>query len=184
MDPPCYSAHEVVPGYVAREFFCFLENVKFVLLRSALEDFRSGTLSAVPGLLGKLRYVTRLRDGRGVYTHWGLEKVYGNEPAEKAIRASHVFLVSQILRTPLRNLADDLEWSAAGAQMTDFEFLSCLATPLENALPAQESSHSEKHFRSVLQTLSALVQNRVPAIPRDASPLPPLAQQLPPLEGA
>jgi hypothetical protein len=72
--------------------------------------------------------------------------------------------------------ADDLQWSAAGAQITDFEFLSCLATPLENELPAQNLHTSEKHFRSVLQTLSALVQNGVPATPRDASRLLPLAQ--------
>ncbi len=47
--------------------------------------------------------------------------------------------------------ADDLKWSAAGAQITDFEFLSCLVTPLENALPGSESSH----FRKALQVSSA-----------------------------
>ncbi len=50
---------------------------KFVMLRSALEDFEDSTLSAVPGLLGKLRYVALLHSGGGVYSHWGLEKVYG-----------------------------------------------------------------------------------------------------------
>lgn len=161
-----------------RSLFAFLFGKrKFVLLRSALEDFESSTLSAVPGLLGKLRYVARLHNGGGAYSHWGLEKVYGSGPAEKAIQASHGVLVSGILRTPLRDLADDLKWSAAGAQITELEFLSCLETPLGNALPpTQRLQASEKHFRSVLHSLSALVQNREPATPRDASPLPPLAQ--------
>jgi len=146
------------------------------VLRSALEDFEDSTLTAVPGLLGKLRYVARLHSGGGAYSHWGLEKVHGSAPAEKAMRVSHGALVARILRTPLRDLADDLKWSATAAQITDFEFLSGLEAPLINALPAQRLHPSEKHFRSVLQTLSALVRNRVPATPRDVSPLPPPAQ--------
>jgi hypothetical protein len=149
---------------------------KIVMFRSALEDFEGSTLSAVPGLLGKLRYVARLHDRNGAYSHWGLEKVYGNGTADKAIRASHGALVARILRTPLRDLAEDLRRSASCAQITDFEFLSFLATPLGNAVPAQSLQATEKHLRSVLQTLSALVQNKVPASPQDASPLPPPAQ--------
>ncbi len=163
------------PGRRRRFVFLFGKR-KFVVLRSALDDFENSTLSAVPGLLGKLRYVARLHNGGGAYSHWGLEKVYGSAPAEKAIRVSHGALVARILRTPLRDLEDDLQRSAAGAQITDFEFLTCLEIPPGNELPAQKFRASEKHFRSVLQTLSALVQNRVPATLRDASPLPPPAQ--------
>ena len=149
---------------------------KFVMLRSALEDFENSTLSAVPGLLGKLRYVALLHNGGTGYSHWGLEKVYGNGPAEKAIRTSHGALVSGILRTPLKDLADDLKWSAASAQIAELEFLSGLEQPLGNALPAHRLHVSEKHFRSVLHSLSALVRNQAPATPRDVSPLPPLAR--------
>jgi len=117
-----------------------------------------------------------LHSGGGVYSHWGLEKVYGNGPAEKAIRTSHGALVSGILRTPLKDLADDLKWSAAGAQIAELELLSGLEPSLGNELPGQRLRVSEKHFRSVLHSLSALVQNRAPATPRDVSPLPPLAQ--------
>jgi hypothetical protein len=146
-----------------------------VILRSALEDFEGSTLSSVPGLLGKLRYVTLLHKGSGCYSHWGLEKVYGSGRAEKAIRASHGALLARILRTPLRDLADDLKWSARCAEVTDVEFLSGLRVQ-ENALPPESLQASEKHFRSVLQTLFALAQNKVPASPRDASPLQPPAQ--------
>ena len=145
-----------------------------MILRSALEDFEGSTLSAVPGLLGKLRYVALLQNG-GCYSHWGLEKVYGSGSAEKAIHASHAALVARILRTPLRDLADDLKWSARCAQISDFEFLSGLRLK-GNELPAGSLNASEKHFRSVLQILCALVQNREPATPQDASPPPPPGQ--------
>ncbi len=159
-----------------RSLFVFLFGKRNVVLRSAFEDFESSTLSAVPGLLGKLRYLARLHNGDGSYSHWGLERVYGSGAAEKAIRASHGIVVSGILRTPLSELAEDLKWSATGAQITELELLSCLETPQPNALPAQRLHASEKHFRSVLHSLFALVQNQAPATPRDASPLPPLAQ--------
>jgi hypothetical protein len=108
MDGPCYYPPAVAALGRRRDLLSFSENVNFVLLRSALEDFENSTLSAVPGLLGKLRYLARLHNGGGAYSHWGLGKVYGSGPAENAIRASHQTLVSQILRTPLRDLADDL----------------------------------------------------------------------------
>lgn len=148
----------------------------FVVLTSAAEDFEGRTLNAVPGLLGKLRYVALLHDNRGTYSHWGLEKVYGSGSAEKAIRSSHGALIARILKTPLRVLADDLQHSAAGAQITDFELLSSLERPVRNGLPVQRFNASEKHFRSVLHTLSALVQSRPLASPQDASPLPPLGR--------
>jgi len=148
---------------------------KSVMLRSALEDFEGSTLEAVPGLLGKLRYLALLHNGAGDYSHWGLEKVYGRGAAEKAIRLSHTSLVARILKTPLRDLVEDLERSAANAQTTNSELLSNLATPIRNALPAQSLRTSEKHLRLVLQTLSVLVQNRASANPPDASPLPPPA---------
>lgn len=176
MERPCYSARET--GLNVREgpLVLFPESVKFVVLKSALEDFEGSTLSAVPGLLGKLRYLARLYT-RGVYSHWGMEKVYGSGAAERAMRTLHGSLVAKVLRTPLRELASDLQESAAAAEMTDVEVLSALERP--GATPGQEGSRakrmgpSERHFKSVLRTLAALVQSKEPASRRDASPLLP-----------
>lgn len=145
-------------------------------LTSAFEDFEGRTLSAVPGVLGKLRYVAHLCNSSGGYLHWGLEKVHGRDAAEKAILSSQRTLVARILRTPLRDLADDLQRSATGAEMKDFEFLSILERPLRDDLPVQNFRASEKHFRSVLHILSALAQNREPSNPQDVSPLLPPAR--------
>ena len=177
MEGPCYSARETALYAREGQLVLFPESVKFVVLKSALEDFEGSTLSAVPGLLGKLRYLARLCT-RGSYSHWGMEKVYGSGTAERAIRTSHGSLVAKVLRTPLRDLTGDLEESAAGAEITDVEVLSALetpmATPAHQGLRAKRLGPSEKHFKSVLRTLAALVQSKEPASPRDASPhLPP-----------
>ena len=150
-----------------------------MLLRSALEDFENSTLSAVPGLLGKLRYLARLHNGGGAYSHWGLGKVYGSGPAENAIRVRDAIrkddweLVSSLV--PETTL-EFLKSSAAAAQIADREFLSSLEKPGGNVLPAQSLHASAKHFRSVLQALSALARNKAPATSRDESPLPPPVQ--------
>ncbi len=176
MEGPCYSARET--GQYAGEGaqVLFPESVKFVVLKSALEDFEGVTLGAVPGLLGKLRYLARIGTHRG-YSHWGMGKVYGSGAAERAIRTSHESLVAKVLRTPLRDLAGDLEASAAGAEITDIEVLSALemptTTPAHQGLRAKRLGPSERHFKSVLRTLGALVQSKEPASPPDASPLLP-----------
>jgi len=90
-----------------------------------------------------------------------LEKVHGRDAADKAIRSSQRTLITRILRTPLRDLADDLERSAKAADMKDSDLLSTLEWPIDD-VPVQNFRASEKHFISVLHTLSALAQNRVP----------------------
>ena len=165
------------------EFVFVSGKCKFVLLKSAQEDFESRTLTAIPGLLGKLRYIARLYNRVG-YMHWGMQKVHGGGTAEKAIRTSQGALVARVLRTPLRNLAEDLDQSATGAEITEDEVIRSLATPVEDSQAANKGKSlrprrmvpSERHFRSVLQTLSALAQQKALASRQDASPLPPPGQ--------
>src|SRR5260370_16240731 len=91
---------------------------KFVMLRSALEDFEDSTLSAVPGLLGKLRYVALLHCGGGVYWHWGLGKGYWKGPAAEASSASTGALVFRIPGTPVKTLPSGLKQPPPGAPIT------------------------------------------------------------------
>ena len=53
-------------------------------LKSALQDIKETTLSAVSGLLGKLAYLASLRGGQGRYEHWGMESIHGPESSERA----------------------------------------------------------------------------------------------------
>jgi hypothetical protein len=148
-------------------------------LKSALEDFEANTLEVVPGLLGRLCYVGRLHDGEGRYEHWGLAKVYGNEAAERAIRASHRVLFSEILKKPLAFLLADVPASCSNEQLTAPEFLARLT----QAAPKPLSPAARAHLGSVLSALSALVESRNIATPPIASPpQPPGRESRPPAD--
>lgn len=138
-------------------------------LKSALEDFETNTLGAVPGLLGRLSYVGGLRDekgtGTGRYEHWGLARVYGDDAAQSAIRASHRVLLSEVLKKPLAVLLKDVPASCANEHLTESEFLAALA----QSSPKPLSPAARAHLGSVLSALSALVESRENANPRGAS---------------
>jgi len=138
-------------------------------LKSALEDFEANTLGAVPGLLGRLSYVGGLRDGKGTgtgrYDHWGLARVYGDDAAQSAIRASHRVLLSEVLKKPLAVLLKDVPASCANEHLTESEFLAALA----QSSPKPLSPAARAHLGSVLSALSALVESRENANPRGAS---------------
>ncbi len=150
-------------------------------LKSALEDFEANTLGAVPGLLGRLSYVGGLHDGKGTgtgrYDHWGLARVYGDDAAQNAIRASHRVLVSEVLKKPLAVLLKDVPASCANEHLTESEFVAALA----QSSPKPLSPAARAHLGSVLSALSALVENRENANPRGASqPRQPAQEPRPP----
>jgi hypothetical protein len=135
-------------------------------LKSALEDFETTTLGAVPGLLGRLSYVGRLRSGDGTYDHWGLSKVYGYDAAQCAIRKSHRMLLCEVLKKPLPVLLKDVLTSCSNEHLTETEFLSSLR--LAHPPPKPLSPAALAHLRSVLSALSALVESRNDANRLDA----------------
>jgi hypothetical protein len=142
-----------------------------VALKSAIEDFDTCTLGAIPDLLGKLHYLADLHDGRGNYAHWGMGRVFGKEAARRAMRISHTTVMTRLLRTPLRELREDLNHSAATQGTTATEFLASLETRARNALPVGSPLGAEKHFMAVLHALSALAEAQAHASHPGASPL-------------
>jgi hypothetical protein len=134
-------------------------------LKSALEDFEANTLSAVPGLLGRLSYVGRLQNGNGTYDHWGLARAHGDDAAQCAIRGCHRVLLTQVLKKPLAVLLKDV--LASCSDETEGEFLATLTPP--HSPPKLLSPAALAHLRSVLNALSALVESRNNANLRGAS---------------
>ena len=134
-------------------------------LKSAREDFETNTLGAVPGLLGRLAYVGRLHDGKGKYEHWGLAKVYGDDAAQCAISASHRILISEVLKRPLAVLLKDVLTSCENEHAKERK---CVVS-LTQAQPKPLSSTALAHLRSVVNALSALIENRNDANPRGAA---------------
>jgi len=135
-------------------------------LKSALRDLQDTTLAAVSGLLGKLGYLASLRRAEGHYEHWGMEFVHGPESSERALRTAHEEVVTQVLRTPLSSLEEDLEESSQGAGTAPRAYLEELQVRFEDLLPGEpQHSPAASHLNSVLVALSSLERNRGRATP-------------------
>ena len=129
-------------------------------LKSALQDVKETTLSAITGLLARLAYLGSLRR-HGRYEHWGMEVVHGQEAAERALKTAHTEVMGSVLRTPLAALKDDLlesgEYSGVGPQ----EFAEEMQSKFEELVPeGRANTPSASHLSSVLQALSSLARNR------------------------
>ena len=125
-----------------------------------MQDLQDRTLRAVSGLVGKLDYLSSLRNQDGLYSHWGMERVHGEEATRRALRDAHRSIVSDILRTPLRYLVRDAEESAAVKQTDASELLQSLREHPAQVTPAGAGVGTERHLSSVLHALFHLVRNR------------------------
>jgi hypothetical protein len=130
-------------------------------LKSALQDVKETTLSAVSGLLGKLSYLASLRRAHGRYEHWGMQTVHGPESSERALKAAHSEIVTGILRAPLAALSDDLEKSSRDSGVGAQTYVEEMRGHFEDLLPeGRQNSPSSSHLNSVLLALSSLQKNR------------------------
>jgi hypothetical protein len=83
--------------------------------RSAIEDLWRVTLSQIPSLLGRLVYLSSLRDpNTGLYAHFGLAQRFNAAEADAAIRASHELSFEQWLKLEVGDQREDCElyWSS------------------------------------------------------------------------
>ena len=66
-------------------------------------------MSQIPTWLGRIIYLSRLRDpATDRYEHYGLSAVFGEEAAEEALRQSHQAMVENWLAMPLVGQLQDL----------------------------------------------------------------------------
>jgi hypothetical protein len=137
-------------------------------LKSALDDVLGVTLTAVSGLLGKLEYLSGLRETSHSYSHWGLAKVYGEGAAQQALAEAHSAFFLATLRTSLRTLRDDVEVSSREKQKPAEEYIKDLRSHWPTLLPSDLGGGSARHFSSVLHALSSLASNQTKS-PRHAT---------------
>jgi hypothetical protein len=127
-------------------------------LSSALEDLRSTTLRTLAGGLRRLEYLSRLRDGAGNYTHWGLARVHGDLAAAKALAEEHRAVTTDLLAMPIFHLLEDLEESSQQAGMPALTYLERLSAQGQQLLPVEPCAGQAPHLSSTLHALSSLVK--------------------------
>jgi|SRR5581483_4720808 hypothetical protein len=130
-------------------------------LKSALQDIKETTLSAVSGLLGKLSYLASLRSAQGRYQHWGMETIHGREAAERALKAVHGDVLAGVLRTPLADLETDLAEASKPAGMAGADYVQAMREHFDDLLPpGRRETPAGSHLNSVLLALLKLEKNR------------------------
>ncbi len=145
-------------------------------LKSALQDLRETTLAAISGLLAKLAYVASLRHGQGGYSHWGMALQHGEEASDRALKAAHTEVLATVLRTPISELAEDLQKSSQNSQKTPEAYVEGMREQFNELVPSPEDAASASHLNSVLVALSSLEKNQKRATPSTSSPRLPPAQ--------
>src|SRR3954463_9299031 len=101
-------------------------------LISATNDFIR-TLNAVPGIVGQLCYIARLRNEDGGYDHWGLIKTHGPEQATDSIITAHKIIFREVLRAPMGRLCSEI--ASKENEGVRQELLQHLGTACARALP-------------------------------------------------
>jgi hypothetical protein len=90
---------------------------RFHQTRAVIEDFSSRTLAAISSAVGRLYYVSSLRDSAsGRYVHEGLAGRYSQGAVQEGLTHCHEELFAKILETPLKEQKQDLDkcFRAAG----------------------------------------------------------------------
>src|SRR5882724_5488268 len=139
-------------------------------LESALDDVLDVTLTAVSGIVGKLEYLSGLRETPHSYSHWGLSRVYGEGAAQQALAEAHCALFLATLRTSLRTLRDDVAVSSRGKQTPAEAYIKDLRGRWTALLPSDLGGGSARHFSSVLHALSSLASNQIKTPPHATHP--------------
>jgi hypothetical protein len=125
-------------------------------LIGALEDFVNETLAQFPSKLGKLRFISEMRQ-EGRYKHWGLSKRYGDDVAQRAIAEAHSDTFESTLTTPVPELAN--EEGTRDSELLDSKMNT------EAALPADLRGGTKRHFSWILKVVDLLQRSHPPSNP-------------------
>lgn len=136
---------------------CSEIGTKVMALISAFEDLLNRTLAAIPGLLGRLEYLSSLKIN-GHYGHWGLRRVYGEQAAQRAMLDAHKLLLGEVLQTPLEMLVEDFEAACAAQGRETPTYLEELRKKPDLLPDGTLGPATTRHFNSVLSALSALTK--------------------------
>lgn len=128
-----------------------------MLVSDPLADFVHRTLAEIPTLAGKILYCAYLlRQGKGRYDHWGVERKYGVEVAQSAMTCGHTDVMAKWLTSSLLELVDDVTVFCDLSEIGAEEALEALGDVA--SVPLNLSEMRKRHFQVSVGTLRALLR--------------------------
>ena len=138
--------------------------------KAALEESWRRTVSTITTLLGRLAYLSSLRNANtGTYEHFGLAEKAGAAEADRLIRRSHLDLFQQWLCFSLERQKGELESYFSSLEGDRREILSnwLVLGPYAAWVPAESRDVERTLFYSDLETVLELIRTESGVASRD-----------------
>lgn len=138
--------------------------------KAILEESWRRTVTTVPTLLGRLAYLSSLRNGNsGTYEHFGLAEKAGPAEADRLIRRSHLDVFQQWLCFSLERQKEELETYFSSLEGDRREILSnwLVLGPYAAWVPAESRDVERKLFYSDLEMVLELIRSETGVASRD-----------------
>jgi hypothetical protein len=119
---------------------------------NATENFKRYTLRALPTLIEKIAYISSLQSESGGYAHWGMNRVFGQQRAQKAIGTVHLELAVQLVRVPIRGIYE--EYRSAADRKGGSELLA--GQPLTLGAPSNGDELLSAHLRLIQESIASV----------------------------
>jgi hypothetical protein len=138
--------------------------------RSAIEDLWDITVSQIPSVVGRLVYLSSLRDpNTGTYAHQGLARRFSALDADSALRESHEKTFARWLKLRMTEQKEDCElyWSSL---LEDRQLVAEMWTRTESyraLFPASASPAQRADFNIHMEILLEWLRNLYGAGGRD-----------------
>jgi len=127
---------------------------------AAVESWQR-TLSAIPTLIGRVAYLSSLRNVHtGSYEHVGLAQRIGEDGVDRIIRRSHMSVFQEWLCFGLERQKDQLEQYFSGLEGERREIISSWLTlePWNNWVPGESRDVERKLFNADLAVILELIR--------------------------
>ncbi|MDX2179703.1 MAG: hypothetical protein SFV18_08935 [Bryobacteraceae bacterium] len=130
--------------------------------RTASADLWLRTLAQIPALFGRLAYLSSLRDANtDRYQHHGLETVFGQEEANRALRESHERTFQTWLGYSLEQQKADLDLYLSALDTPKRVLLQTWQrlAPYKNFIPSGAPEHERSLYLIDLEILLELLRS-------------------------
>jgi hypothetical protein len=135
---------------------------KGTLERGAAPDLWRHTLSQIPSVFGRLVYLSTLRDpNSGLYQHYGLAQVSGEQEADRVLRQSHEQAFAEWLCFNLEQQKADLDLYLSGLDGNRRTILDTWIrlTPYRALVPSLARDVERRLYLTDLETILDLLRN-------------------------